>query len=59
MGGTDTTCVGIRYSREWDGDICSWKGASRVMPRQFSYMLFASLRCVKSCHMKLIPLVLY
>lgn len=37
-------------SGEGDGDFCSWKSASTVMLGQFSYMLFASLKYVKSCH---------
>lgn len=32
--------------------------ASRIMLGQFSYMLFASLKSLKSCHVKLIPLAL-
>lgn len=46
-------------SGQGDGDFCSWKSASPIMLGQFSYMLFASLKYVKSCHVKLIPLALF
>lgn len=53
------TCSGCPQSREGDEGFCSWKSALTIMLGQFSYMLFASLKYIKSCHVKLIPLALF
>lgn len=51
VAGTDVTCW-CWLSREGDWDFCGWKSAWRIMLGQFPYKLFASLKSVKSCHVK-------
>lgn len=46
------TCSRYPQSGEENGDFCSWKSASAIMLGQFSYMLFASHKYVKSSYVK-------